>query len=351
VRIITPDQVRQPYPQASVPSTDSLALPLVTHGNRRLDAMDEAMLNDLIPLLDPTALPRVVSRSDALRRGYTRRAIEHRLAMGRWQRILPSVYLTADTLTWTDRMRAALALGGDGAVLTGAAALADEGLRSVPRPDRIVVLVPRSTGARDAGWVRIRRTRRLPERALLPGPARAPLSRAVADLALERHRLDDVRALVAQAVRARLCSVDELQAELLAGPRRGSANLRIAIEDVAGGAWSAPEARAARILRRADVPPFEQNARIDLPDGDHLVADFLWRDLRAILEIDSRTHHFDDPADLDNTTDRHLVLETLGYTVVHRRPRLITYEPLRFRADIESWLLGRRSELARRESQ
>jgi very-short-patch-repair endonuclease len=67
------------------------------------------------------------------------------------------------------------------------------------------------------------------------------------------------------------------------------------------------------------------------------------------LEIDSRTHHFDDPADLDATTDRHLVLETLGYTVVHRRPRLITHEPKRFQADIEAWLVARSSELGRRE--
>jgi hypothetical protein len=310
--------------------------------------MRTSLLDELIPLIDPVALPRVLSRADALRRGYTRSAIEHRLATGRWRRVLPSVYLTADTMTWTDRLRAALVLAGDEALVTGAAALADQGLRSVPRPDRIVVLVPRTTCTRDAGWVRVRRTHRLPEPALLPGPARAPLSRAVADLALERGRLDDVRALVAQAVRAGLCTVEELQAELLAGPRRGSANLRISIEDVAGGAWSAPEARAARILRRADVPPFEQNARIVLPGGDYLIVDFLWRALKAILEIDSRTHHFDNPADLDRTTDRHLVLETLGYTVVHRRPRLVTHEPRRFRADIESWLAGRRDELGRR---
>jgi very-short-patch-repair endonuclease len=142
--------------------------------------------------------------------------------------------------------------------------------------------------------------------------------------------------------------VEELLTELQEGPRRGSANLRTALEDIGAGAWSAPEARAARILRRAAVPAFEQNARIDLLDGEYVIVDFLWRALRAVLEIDSRTHHFDDPADLDRTTDRHLKLETLGYTVAHRRPRLVTHEPQRFQRDVEAWLAGRRDELAGR---
>jgi len=240
----------------------------------------------------------------AHRRGYNPNMIAHRLTTGQWRRILPRTYLSVDTLTWPDRLTAALTFAGPGALLSGAAALADEGLRAVGRPSAILVLVPVSTRLRSTAWVRIRPTQRLPERALLPGPARAPLSRAVADLALERRRLDEVTV----------------------------------------GAWSAPEARAARVLRRAGVPPFEQNVRIDLPGGRFFVVDFLWRELKAILEIDSVEHHFDAP-DRDATMDRHLVLETLGYSVVHRSPAVVQKQPAAFAGGIAAWLAARATGL------
>jgi very-short-patch-repair endonuclease len=233
-------------------------------------------------------------------------------------------------------------------LLTGAAALADLGLRSVDRPRRVLVLVPRQVHVRPAGWVRLRRTDRMPDPALRPGPRRADPARAVADLALEWPRLDDVRALVTQALRARLCTLDELAAELAAGPRRGSRNLRLAITDADADAWSAPEARAAAILRRARVPRFEQNARIDLPDGTYVIVDFYWRDLRAVLEIDSDAHHWLDPADRDATSRRQSTLQTYGYTVMSRRPSAIIRSPQQFRGDVEAWLAGRRVELVAR---
>jgi hypothetical protein len=293
-------------------------------------------------------LPRILSRDDALKLGFSRRAVEHRLATGRWQLVLPHTYLTSNVMTWPDRQRAALAYAGPGAVLTGAAALADEGLRSVTRPDLVLVLAPRSATASDRQWVRVRRTARLPEPALLAGPARAPFARAVADLALERRRLDDVRTLVAQAVRGRLCTVDELITELIDGPRRGSRNLRQAIDEIGSGSWSAPEARAATILRGANVPPFEQNARIDLPNGRWLIADFLWRELRAILEIDSMEHHHSNPVQIEATHARHLELESLGYSVTHRTPWLVANRSATFRSGIERWLAARAREILAR---
>src|SRR5947209_6779871 len=60
----------------------------------------------------PDGLPRIVSRDQALARGLSRRAIEWRLARQQWHRVLPHVYLTGNTLTWWDRLDAALTLGG-----------------------------------------------------------------------------------------------------------------------------------------------------------------------------------------------------------------------------------------------
>lgn len=307
-----------------------------------MTGVDDWMLDELIPMYDPAAPPRVLSRGEALALGYSRSAIEHRLSTGRWRRVLPRVYLTGQTFTWPDRQAAALAFAGPQSVLSGAAALTDRHLRSVTCPTSVLVLVPGHVAVRSVGWVRVRHTARTQEPARLPGPRRAPLARAVADLALERDRLDDVRALVAEAVRRNLCSVAELADELAAGPRRGSAHLRRALNEVTAGAWSSPEARAAGLLRRAGVAAFEQNARINLPNGRFVIVDFLWRSLRAVLEIDSREHH-GSPPDADATVDRHIALETLGYSVIHYSPAVVIHRPEAFTSGVAAWLRARQA--------
>lgn len=210
---------------------------------------------------------------------------------------------------------------------------------------RILVLVPTTIWCRSTGFVRIRRTTRRLERAALPGPRRVVVARAVADLGLELTDLDDVRALVAEVVRRRLCSADELSEELAGSPRRGSAHLRRAVDDVRGGAWSAPEARAAGVLKRADAPDFEQNAVLQLPNRT-VVVDFLWRRLRAVLEIDSDTHHAL-TGDAGRTAGRHQALETAGFSVVHHTPRFVHDEPAEFARGVLAWLAARAVELGR----
>lgn len=68
--------------------------------------------------------------------------------------------------------------------------------------------------------------------------------------------------------------------------------------------------------------------------------DFVWRALRAVLEIDSDTHHAL-AGDADRTSHRHLWLETDGYSTTHRTPRSLTGNPTQFIADIGRWLAGR----------
>jgi hypothetical protein len=112
------------------------------------------MLDELVPLADPTAVPRVLTRADAIAFGYTRSAVAHRLATGRWRRVLPRTYLTADTLTWSDRLVAALAFAGGSALLTGAAALATKACaryRAQPRPGAGAAYYERSRHRLGAG--------------------------------------------------------------------------------------------------------------------------------------------------------------------------------------------------------
>lgn len=265
--------------------------------------------------------------------------------MGRWRRILPHTLLTSDTMTDRDRLAAAIVFAGDGALLSGSAALLDLGMRSVRPPGRVLVIVPRDRAPRSVGWVQIRPSARPLRQALLPGLPRVEVARAVADACIGKRRQDDVRAMVADAVRLNLCTIDELAAELRHCPRRGSAFLREAVDEVGGGAWSAPEAHAAKLLRRARVPEFKQNITIELPSGGCYVADCLWEELRAILEIDSDSHHTLAGGDGDGTSDRHIDLETLHFSVVHRTPRVIVKQPDKFVRGISAWLAARAEEL------
>lgn len=297
-------------------------------------------LDPFEPLPDPDQLPRVLGRSDALARGIAPSAIDRRLASGRWRRLLPRTYLTRDTLTTWDRINAARIFAGSGAVLSGAAALYASEVSRIAAPERVLVLVPPANRTRSAGWAQVRRTFRPLEREPWYGPPRVRIAHAVADHALTLTRLDDVRAVVARVVRGGRCSVADLCTELEAGPRNGSAFLRQAIDEIAAGAASAPEARAASILRRGGAPTFEQNVRIYLAGGGYFVADLYWRGLRAVLEVDSREHHRD-PADWEHTMTRHLALETLGLSVVHRPPSALRDER-RLLRDILGWLTARR---------
>ena len=61
-----------------------------------------------------------------------------------------------------------------------------------------------------------------------------------------------------------------------------------------------------------------------------------------MLEIDSVEFH-GLPPDADATDTRHIQLEALGYSVIHRRPAFIVREPRGFVAGVAIWLAGCRA--------
>ena len=307
-----------------------------------------AWFDDAVPLLAPLdrdALPRVVSRAEAMRRGVADHVIDRHVARVRWQLLCLGIYLTTRAPTWRELLDAAVLHGGPGAVISAAAALREYGLRSAPDGDGVLLLVARRSGARPCGRVRVRRTSRLPRAEPRLGPPLAPPARAVADAAREMVRLSDVRALVAEAVWRDMASVDDLSAELAAGRRNGSRLLRLAVDDVGRGARSAPEAEAASLLRAAGLGGFEQNVPLTAA-GKRYVADFLWRAPRAVLEIDSEEHHFS-PAEWRATMGRHAAFETAGFSVIHQPPAALR-SPERFIETVRAWLTARRIDLATR---
>ncbi|MGF1428837.1 hypothetical protein [Kitasatospora sp. LaBMicrA B282] len=137
----------------------------------------------------------VITASQLRARGVPSRVVsEHCRRGGPWQRLLPRVYLLqTGTPTPEQRMWAALLYAAqngreagsrEGALITGAAALALYGFTAVPRLPAVTgvqVLVPRQRRLRDVGEVRIQRTARELVAHDVHGLACAPVARAVAD--------------------------------------------------------------------------------------------------------------------------------------------------------------------------
>jgi hypothetical protein len=188
----------------------------------------------LRPLLDGQLA--VASRGQLLAIGMNDRAMQYRLRPdGPWQALLPGIYLAVTgTPTFEQKEMAALLYAGPESLVTGRAALTQHGIGSGLPPDVIDVLLPAERQRVDVNFVRLHRTARLPAAAVLAGPVRlAPPPRAVADTAWQLTSVDDVRAVVAAALSSGRCTLDELTAELNAGPIRGSAAFRTVLTELA----------------------------------------------------------------------------------------------------------------------
>lgn len=221
-----------------------------------------------------------------------------------------------------------------------------------PPDDEVIVLTQEGRHRLISGRVRIRPTQRPYEAHLQPPradqlpslPACEP-ARAIADCALRYVTLPPVRAMTTAAIQRGLCLPDELVAELEDGPRNDSAWLRLALADVLDNAHSIAEAEAAEFLKLADVPPFELNVPILDASGAHIAtADALWRELRAVLEVDSREHYF---AELEwkGTMRRRNLLTAGGLALTHCPPSQIHDGGPRWAEGIAGWLRARAAEL------
>jgi len=228
---------------------------------------------------------------------------------------------------------AALLYAGSQSVLTGVAALRRHGL-SVSKPggpgrsqaDVVDVLVPLASRRVDVAFVRLHRTSRLPRGFCVAGEARFALPpRAVADAVRLTTELNEVRALVAEAVQRRRCSIQHLAEELAAGPVNGSALLRQALAEVADGVRSAIEADLRDLIRWARLPIPLYNPRL-LVDGEFLaMPDCWWPESGVAGEADSRAWHFS-PDDWEHTLARHARMSAHGIIVLH-----ITSHRIRFK--------------------
>jgi hypothetical protein len=270
----------------------------------------------------------VISRAQAFSCRMSRPTIDARVASsGPWRRLLPGVYLTVTgAVTPAQREMAALLYAGPGSVITGPAAVRRHRLRS-PGPDAVNVLIPWDRKRQSVAFVRVQRTRRMPERVHASGQIRfAKVPRAVADAARFLDRFDDVRAVVCEAVQRKACTVAELTAELRAGPSAGSALFRRALAEVGDGVRSVAEADFRDLILTSDLPRPVFNASLFGADGTFIATvDAWWQQAGVAAEVDSRAYHLS-AEDSDRTTQRHDRLLTCGVLPLH-------FPPSRIRSD------------------
>jgi hypothetical protein len=275
------------------------------------------------------AQEHVISRQQAFARGVSRDALLHRARPGGpWQRMLPGIYLAqTGSPTVAQQEMAALLHGGAGSVLTGPAALHGLGLIAA-QPSCFDVLVPAARRPGSTAFVRIHRTRQMPDGVIREGRRSYALPpRAFADAARSLSDLREIRALIAAAVQQRDCPIPALARELERGERRHSAGLRRVLEEVADGIRSVTEAEFRDVIKRARLPQPTFNARLFAADGDFIACpDAWWAREGVAAEIDSREWHLS-PAGWERTMRRHAHMSSHGILVLHFAPRQVRLSP------------------------
>lgn len=173
----------------------------------------------------------------------------------------------------------------------------------------------------------VERTIHVPEALSVRGLPLAPLARALVDASRRITSLDDIRAMIADAVQRGLCSPDALTTELAQSSTIGSALPRRVISEIEDGVRSAAEAWGRTLVRRSSLPDPEWNVELRAPTGAMLgIADAWWDEVGLAWEIDSKEFHLS-PVGYARTLTKHSALTAAGIVVVHTLPSRLKTDP------------------------
>jgi hypothetical protein len=207
----------------------------------------------------------------------------------------------------------------------------------VPDDGVVRLLVGVGSNSRREGFAVRRRTTRLD-----PHPwARGSLTvcsraRALIDAARELRDAEAVRQLLVTATQQRQVRERDLRHELEAGAVRGSATVRRALDDVATGAWSLPEAEVLRELATSTVlPRVFPNPVLIARDGTVLPSPDFWLDDVGLAgQVHSRQYHLRDEQ-WEVTVERDTLLGEYGVPVLAVTPAGFRRDPRAFRERVE----------------
>jgi very-short-patch-repair endonuclease len=235
---------------------------------------------------------------DALGRG----AVRGRLRSGAWRSICRGVVSTTNgRLDHDQQIWVAVLAAGRGAVLGGATALGEAGVRGL-RSGSLQIVVPAARRASsalprlppDMPAVRVRRTTILPDEHLQIGrPPRTTVARSVVDAAAWARSDDEARTVLAATCQQRLVLPAAIEQVLTLLPRiRRRGLIRTTVADIAGGAQALSEIDLLALCRRYRLPlPDLQERRRDAA-GRHRFLDAYWREWHVHAEVDG-AHHMD----------------------------------------------------------
>lgn len=238
----------------------------------------------------------LIDRASVLAAGATDAFIQHRLAVGRWQRLQDGVYLAGVARpTWLQSLHAACLAGGPSAVAShrGAALLWElDGFGGWI----VEVTVPFATRSVIEGSV-VHRSRRLSE-------SDAAVHRGVPVTCVERTLIDVgryvptsvVEMALESALRRQRTTEERVRTYLdsSSGRRRpGAARLRelLAVRTPGRAAGSPAEVALIRCLRAHGLPDPVRQHPIRLRDGTTAVVDLAWPDARLAVEWDGYDVH------------------------------------------------------------
>jgi very-short-patch-repair endonuclease len=273
--------------------------------------------------------------------GLSVQAVHERLVVGRLHRIHQRVYsLTPGVMTQRGRFMAAVLACGPDAVLSHRSAaylwgLVEEweGSIDVTAPNRRGRSPDGVAAHRDGSLQLIDKTTR-------GGIPCTSLARTLLDYA-SVARDWELRRAVAQAEVLRILNRAALRSVLRRGRgRRGVARLRLIIDTLD------PQTKRTRsdlerlflaMCLRAKLPHPQVNVWLDVPGGNPLQADFLWRDARLIVEADSREFH-DTASAFEYDRKRAQRFELGGWRVCRCTWAQVESEPLRLAATIRALL-------------
>ncbi len=167
---------------------------------------------------------------------------------------------------------------GVNSIITGVEALHEHGL-AVSENEEVHILVAADRRVSTREFVRVERTKRLPQPMISQGLRFAPTVRAAVDAARFSQDATKQRMLLLAPVHAGLRSVDQLRTELDAGAQRGTAALRSFLDQPVEPALTSTvhEGWAHRIVKRLPLPRPEWNVTVYDPAGTRIaIADAWW---------------------------------------------------------------------------
>jgi hypothetical protein len=274
----------------------------------------------------------VVTQQALVAAGYRSATAHEAVQRGRWQRLLPGIYLTsAAPPTLRQRCHAALLHAGPAAVLTGRAGCALRGIEtSADDDDEVCVVVPASSHPVRSGFCHVVRAREMPDHQLLRSEGRADLRvalphRCVADAVRRASTLGTARAVGTAALLHASVDWERVADEVRRGP--GSGHLARVVQDVNDGVRSPAEGDVhdtlLRAARRGRLPAYLLNPELYL-EGELLGSPDAWFPGFGLGdEIDSREWH-GGVDQLDATLLRHERFAAHGLALCHVTPRRFT---------------------------